>query len=137
MNTLYRVTCLLILVFLVGCNPIPPEKNQTQNLPSPSGNYKLRIPIEKNKTNPRYSETKVWKLTILNSAGIQEYKDEDSTMVGYLNIYWGWDADDQVWVFNSDNGQITKWTKETGDWVKHKDQNMQGIPLNILPDYAR
>lgn len=126
-----------MLGLVAACKPLPPEKNQTQNLPSPSGDFTLRIPIEKNTTDPRYSGTGVWKVTILSSAGIQEYKDEDSTMVGNLNIYWGWDADDQVWVYNSDDGRITRWTKRTGVWVKHEDQDKAGIPQDILPDYAR
>ncbi|MEM7013664.1 MAG: hypothetical protein AAF585_19505 [Verrucomicrobiota bacterium] len=137
MSHLSQPACLLMLGFLAACKPLPPKKNQIQDLPSPSGNYTLRIPIEKNTTDPTYSGTRVWKVTISDSAGTQEYKDEDSTMVGHLNIYWGWDADDQVWVYNSDDGRITRWTKETGSWVKHEDQDEAGIPAEILPDYAR
>lgn len=79
----------------------------------------------------------VWKVTILNHAGAEEYKDTDSTMVGNLNIYWGWDASDQVWVYNSDDGRITRWSKDSGTWTKHEHQDKSGVPSGILPDYAR
>lgn len=137
MSHLPKIACLLVLGFLAACEPAPPKKNQIQNLLSPNGDYTLRIPIEKNTTNPKYSGTGVWKVTITNSDGVQEYKDENSTMVGNLNIYWGWDTDNQVWVYNSDNGRITRWSKETGTWVKHEDQDESKIPREILPDYAR
>ncbi len=132
-----QAALLLIVGSLAACKPPQPKKNQTQNLPSPSGNYILRVPIEENTTDPRYSGTRVWKVTILNSTGTQEYKDDDSTMVGHLNIYWGWDANDQVWTYNSDDGRITRWTKDSGSWLKHEDQDKSGIPQDILPAYER
>ena len=122
---------------LTACEPLPLEKNQTQNLPAPSGGYSLRVPIEKNTTNSQYSGTGVWKVTIFDQSGAVEYKDEESTMVGYLRIYWGWDANDQVWVYNSDDGRITRWTKNSGSWAKHENQEKSEIPPHILPNYAR
>ncbi len=136
-GTPLQIAGLLMIGLLAACKPLPNKQNQIQNLSSPSGDYTLKIPIEKNTTNPRYSETGVWKVTIFDSSGTQEYKDEDSTMVGNLNIYWAWDTDDQVWVYNSDDGRITRWTKETGSWVKHEDQDNSGIPADLLPEDAR
>jgi hypothetical protein len=130
---------IIVLIPAVGfssaCRPRP--KNETQNLPSPSGDYVVRIPIEENTSDPAYKGTGVWKVTILNKAGSEEYKDTDSTMVGNLRIYWGWDVRDQVWVYNSDDGRITRWSKDSGAWVKHEAQDKSGIPAGILPDYAR
>src|SRR5687768_4991545 len=58
------IVLLLIVGLLSSCNPRSPKKNQSQNLSSPSGAYSLRIPIEENTTNPKYSGTRVWKVTI-------------------------------------------------------------------------
>ncbi|MGD7652776.1 MAG: hypothetical protein ACQCXQ_06155 [Verrucomicrobiales bacterium] len=137
MSRISQLAGLCALASLAACKPHPPRKNQTQNLPSPSGDYRLRIPIEENTTHPEYAGTGVWKVTIFDSAGTREYKDEESTMVGNLNIYWGWDSKDQVWVYNSDNGQITRWTKQAGSWTKHQGRDKSEIPPDILPDYAR
>jgi len=135
MKSIAIIVLLLSIGFSTACRPRP--KNQTQNLPSPSGDYTLRIPIEENTTNPEYAGTRVWKVTILDRAGADDYKDTGSTMVGNLNIYWGWDAKDQVWVYNSDDGRITRWSKDSGAWVKHEAQDKSGVPAGILPDYAR
>jgi len=133
-----RIALSLAIGSLAACKPASPAKNQTQNLPSPSGNYVLRVPVETHTTDPRYAGTKVWKVTILDRSGTQEYKDEDSTMIAHLNIYWGWDTADQVWVYNSDDSRITLWTKNSsGKWTKHENQDKSSMPPAILPDHAR
>jgi len=108
-----------------------------QGTPSPSGKYVLRLPIEAQTTNPQYKGTRVWKVTIADSSGTVLYKDEDSTMVGTLNVYWGWDDQDRAWVYNSDDGRIWRWEFAESGWKKIESQRSDGIPDFVLPDYAK
>lgn len=137
MKNFRNILLLIGLVCVASCGFRSKKRNQIQNLPSPSGNYVLQVPIESNTSDPRYSGTAVWKVTILDRAGRQEYKDEGSTMVGNLNIYWGWDSSDQVWVYNSDDAGVTRWTKSAEGWVKHEREGKSGIPKGILPASVR
>jgi len=96
----------LFAIALSGCAPPAPRPNQTQGAASPSGRYVLRLPIEAQTTDPQYKGTGVWKVTITDLSGKVLYKDEDSKLVGNLNVYWGWDDQDRAWVYNSDDGRI-------------------------------
>jgi hypothetical protein len=126
-------------VGVTACKSPKPPASQTQPLASPSGKYVLTLPIEKNTRNPAYATSKVWKVAIHDSAGALEYKDEDSTMVGYLNVYWDWDSKDRVWVYNSDNGKIHRWEKLGRTWTESEvnDAEKAQAPKSLLPHYAR
>ena len=123
---------------VTGCIPRKKPINQTQRLVSPSGKYVLTMPIEKSR-NPQYSDIAVRKVTIHDTAGNLEYKDEDSTMVGNLNVYWAWDQKDRVWVYNSDNGRISRWEKGNLKWstTEIAEAEKKEAPDSLLPDYAR
>jgi hypothetical protein len=111
---------LLLLALAFGCRlrtELPPP-NQQQPLTSPSGSYILTVPIEPNEVNPTYQNTKVWKVTISRPGGDVLYKDEASEFVGYLNVYWIWDAGDRAWLYNSDTGRVHFWELVEGEWVK-------------------
>ena len=113
------------------------KPNQVQGIISPSGKFVLELPIELQTTNPKYAGTEVWKVSISDSAGTVLYKDEASTMVGNLNVYWGWDEKDRVWVYNSDDGMIWRWELQTNAWVKIESTKEDGIPDFVLPDYEK
>jgi len=127
---------LVLLIFYLL--PKPPDPiNQSRNTPSPSGSYMLDVTIEKSSV-PKYSDYHVWKIGIRNLEGSTVYKDDESTMLGHFNIYWGWDeTEDTVWVYNSDDGRITKWTSIDGAWNKKTYSDAPDIPAYILPDYAK
>lgn len=108
-----------------------------QDVSSPSGKYVLRVPIEHDTTDPLLSDTGVWKVTITDPAGKVLYKDEDSRMVGSLNVYWGWDDQDRVWLYNSDDGRIWRWESAADGWRKIESRKSDGIPDFVLPDYAK
>lgn len=140
MKTLqFSILSAAVLFGLVCCRHSPRPANQTQRLVSPSGQYLLTLPIEENTRDPRYAKTPVWKVTIHDRNGAPEYKDEDSTMVGSLNVYWAWDKDDRVWVFNSDDGRMVRWEKQEGGWIRTEvpKQEETQAPDSLLPDYAR
>ena len=129
---------VVFAVGVAGCLPKKKPDNQTQRLVSPSGKYVLTLPIEKSRS-PQYADTPVWKVTIHDSAGALEYKDDDSTLVGTFNVYWAWDQKDRVWVYNSDNGRISRWEKRNLKWstAEVAETEKKEAPDSLLPDYAR
>jgi hypothetical protein len=137
MNTSRTFLSVLFALALIGCAPPAPRPNQTQGATSPSGKYVLRLPIELQTTNPQYKGTRVWKVTITDTSGKVLYRDDSSEMVGNLNVYWGWDSQDRVWVYNSDDGRIWRWELANGGWKKIESEKSDGIPEFVLPDYAK
>ena len=98
---------------------------------SPSGKYLLRLPIE-----PQ-GGIRVWKLTITDRTGKVLYKDDESRMGGRFNVYWGWDAQDRAWLYNSDDGQIWRWELVESAWKRIASERSDGIPDYVLPDYEK
>ena len=138
LRRLVSLTCFFMLIVSTSCSPDPPKPNQTQDLPSPSGKYVLSAPLEKDVNYPDQPGAKVRRITIFKADGTLEYKDESAIAVGLLfDLHWGWDAQDQVWIYNSDDGGITRWTKESGEWTKHINQSINEIPNDILPEHKR
>jgi hypothetical protein len=134
--------CLLpLLAFMhLGCKPSPPSTNQISPSTSPSGQFVLTMPIQRHTTNPRYTNTSVWKVTISTPTGQLLYKDEESTFVGMLNVYWQWDSADRVWLYNSDDGRVHYWQQENTQWKKHEHSGAATAPIpppSLFPDYLK
>ena len=111
-----QIIVLFCFLFLVGCGRFEPKSNQIQPLVSLSSKYILTIPIE---LNPDFHKRfGVWKVTIKDSIGKQLYKDTSSTFVGTLSVYWLWDDNDRVWLYNSDDGLVWFWELNGENWVK-------------------
>lgn len=122
---------------LIGCSPAAPRSNQTQGATAPSGKFVLRMPIEPQTSNPAYKGTPVWKVMISDANGRVVYKDEASEMVGSLRVYWGWDDQDRVWVYNSDDGSIWRWEVTGGEWRKIQSSREDGFPPHVLPGFGK
>ena len=122
------IAFLALLCF--GCEAPP---NQTQNQVSPSGQYVLSV------SRKYQSKTKelVWMVTIKSKDGSLLYQDKDSTMWSGLNVYFGWDEQDRVWLYNSDDGGIWRWELANGSWTKMRSDREDGMPDWILPDYEK
>jgi len=91
------------------------------------------MPVEPQTSNPVYKGTSVWKVTISDTNGRVVYKDDASEMVGSLRVYWGWDDQDRVWVYNSDDGSIWRWEVTGGEWRKIQSSRADGLPPHVLP----
>lgn len=128
---------LLMICIVPGCAREGAGSSQRQGLASPSGRYVVSMPIQENTTDPGYLGTPVWKVTISNAEGLTLYRDENSTFVGTLNVYWGWDDADILWLYNSDDGRIWRWEQIEGEWKKIEGEGLMRIPSVILPDYAK
>jgi len=120
--------------------PIPQEQsriNQRQDLVSPGSNWILSVPIEMSTPNEDGKQYHVWKVTIRDLAGNVRYKDENSRMTGILNVYWGWDPESRVWLYNSDDGKVWRWQLEDRTWRKRRMEDEEGMPDWILPEHVR
>ncbi|HBC87268.1 MAG TPA: hypothetical protein DCZ94_09960 [Lentisphaeria bacterium] len=107
--------CILLCVF--GYMPNSPEPNQVQSLVSPSGKFVLTVPIEKRQEN---DTGRRWIVTIHDAKGVLMYRDSTSKFVPMLNVYWKWDSEDRVWLYNSDDSRIWFWVMDGAEWVKEE-----------------
>jgi hypothetical protein len=122
-----NIVISLLFLTCVGCNAAP---NQKQNQLSPSGKYVLSVPQRKNNSNES-----VWMVTITSKDGSILYQDNTSTMWWGANAYFGWDQQDRVWLYYSDDGSILRWELVNGSWNKVQSSKEDGMPDWILPDY--
>jgi len=125
-----------VIWFLWPCSPQPPPPNQQQDIASPNGHFILSVPIEMSTPNEE-GKQHVWKVTIRDRAGSLLYKDGDSRMSGWHNVYWGWDAENCVWLYNGDDGWVWRWHLEDGTWRKTKMEDDGGMPDWIFPELVR
>lgn len=131
----YALPSVLLVIVLWLLPRSPAKPNQTQNLISPSGAYRLSVPIIDDR----------WRVTIHDGQGNLQYQDEESDFVGWLNVYWIWDDGDRVWLYNSDTGDVFFWEIDpNGRWTKGKlgdgkTMTVEGRgapPKALYPDYV-
>ncbi len=53
------------------------------------------------------------------------------------NAYFGWDKQDRVWLYYSDDSSIWRWELVNGKWKKLQSSKGDGMPDWILPDYEK
>jgi hypothetical protein len=117
-----------VLVVASACSVRPDQK---QNLVSPNGEYVVCVPIEP-AALPRLHRAPVWTVTIKDRRGRVLFRDDESAMVGNLNVYWAWDERNRVWVYNSDNGKVFKYESKDGQWHKQEATGDKDVPRRIL-----
>ena len=127
-NIMKKIVIAFLVLFCCGCEAPP---NQAQNQLSPSGQYVLSVPQK------YQSKTKVWMVTIKSKDGSLLYQDDDSAMWWGANAYFGWDEQDRVWLYYSDDSSIWRWELVDGKWKKLPSSREDGMPDWILPDYEK
>jgi len=109
----------LVILTLFSCISKTNNDGQKQGLISPSGNFKVYMPIRK--SNKRLSSP-VWTPIIKNYKGQIVYIDETSNLSGHHNSYWDWNINnlnyDILWVYNSDDGSVLIFYRSYGKWGK-------------------
>lgn len=103
-----------------SAKPLAPKPGQEQGLASPSGKYTISMPIREAK-NP--GENPVWTPIIKNESGNIVFEDSESKLSGYHNSYWQWSTIpenglDDLWIYNSDNGNVWHYYQSFGQWHK-------------------
>ena len=125
-----KLAIALVVLFCCGCDTPP---NQTQNQLSPSGRYVLSVP---HKYQSKTQES-VWMVTIKSEDGSVLHQDKESTIWSGANAYFGWDEQDRIWLYNSDDGSIWRWELVMGSWKKLQSSREDGMPDWILPEYEK
>ena len=86
--------------------------NQTQRLSSPDSSLVLTVPRQEDPAGNTF-----WHVTIADTSGTVLYVDSLSEFVGNLNVYWAWDEEGRVWLYNSDDGTVHFYSDASGDWT--------------------
>ncbi|MBI3945704.1 MAG: hypothetical protein HY321_07285 [Armatimonadetes bacterium] len=123
-----------IVILLLVNHFLPDPPNQASPSRSPSGRYVMRMSIVGNR----------WIVSI-RGGGLPRYRDRDSDFVGHLSVYWHWDRQDRLWLYNSDTGGVYYWHATPDGWQKvdwgygHTGSKDDGTrpPEGLFPDYAR
>lgn len=130
---LYLLPVLTVGGTLLVAARMPQPPNQQDPAVSPSGSYVLTMPIERN----------LWHVTIQDRRGKLLFRD-DSEFIGQLSVYWAWDDQDRVWLFNSDDSAVYFWERTPQGWRRtrwghgHKREIPRDLapPAVLYPHYA-
>ena len=102
------------------------KNNQQTQCPSLDSQYSANIQVESG----------WWRPVINDRHGKTLYKEERDIFRGNLKIYWGWDAKNVFWIYNSDNGKIEKYEISNGR-VTPSSGDKKLCPQWILPETAK
>ena len=118
---------LIICLFQFGCGD---SVNHQENGKSKSGKYSSIVSVVYEPDGRGYWRPKIFK------DEKEIFIEKENIYVGQLNIYWGWDDADALWVYNSDNGFVYKYSILPGGVVRST-ENVNVCPKWILPEYAK
>ncbi|MEM8808865.1 MAG: hypothetical protein AAGF01_22835 [Cyanobacteria bacterium P01_G01_bin.38] len=137
-------SCLVSACAIASCRQFASPPNQQQRVNSPSGRYQLSVPIEYSFVFDDGSS--VWQVTIReNEYGSIVYEDLGSEFLSRFNVYWLWDDESRVWLYNSDDGRVYVWTNTPQGWDKQQwgygrtreISDPLTPPEALYPDYAK
>lgn len=127
----------ILLLLLAGTLlPKGPQKpNHLNPAPSPDGRYEARFS----------SPSPGWDIVVVDTATGNKWKEETSFMP-HLQIYWRWDVNNRLWIYNSDNAgvhflepDVEGWTLKDWGWSHTAASGMGHLtpPAELYPEYAR
>lgn len=121
---LYLLPVLTMSGALLITSQMPKPPNQQDPAVSPSGTYVLTMPIEQS----------LWRVTIRDRKGRLLFRD-DSEFIGQLSVYWAWDEQDRVWLFNSDDSAVYFWETTPQGWRRTRwgHGRKREIPRELAP----
>lgn len=131
------IAFLLPLMLVVGLPYVgvrPPQKiNQQRPSVSPSGDYSAFVSAPGDN----------WKIRIKGKDGSDF--EETTDFIGHFNVYWHWDDQGRLWIYNSDDSALHFWHRD-GDtwkhvewgWGREKKTSIEAQPPEaVFPDYAK
>ncbi len=98
----YRSLILVAAAFVVSSCEQLPQPNQVSPLRSPSGAYVAEVPVVA-VTGRDFGS--YWTPRLSDAEGRRIYEDTDGFPARF-NVYWKWDSDDRLWLYNSDDGAV-------------------------------
>ncbi|MEN6576435.1 MAG: hypothetical protein ABFD90_08835 [Phycisphaerales bacterium] len=138
---------LMLLHPFLPHRPREQKANQREPLPSPSGRYVLTVPIERSSSHkgPLGYGMPFWHVTISDSNETVLYRDPNEDFHGIHNVYWVWDDQDRVWLYNSDDGAEYFYERTDSAWRRSRWRDGkpgQGVqraapPNALYPPYVR
>ncbi|HEX2951657.1 MAG TPA: hypothetical protein VHV83_19135 [Armatimonadota bacterium] len=132
---IYSAPVLVFLLMGILLPRSPHPVNQTSRLPSPSKRFTMTMEMKHNR----------WIVSIFDKSDKLLYRDNNSSFLGHLNVYWVWDKADRLWLYNSDSGFVYYWTSTPQGWKKvcwgagHEQKSAGNFspPEALYPDYAK
>jgi len=132
---------IAVATAIVGCGERGAPANQRQHLTSPSGRFVMTMLIG---PTPSSWDIGVWKVTISTPAGELLFKDEDSKFLASFSVYWVWDQDDRLWLYNSDDSDVYFFARGSTDnqwskvlWGQGRANESDCSPSGLYPPYVR
>lgn len=126
---------LLVLSGLVLPAATRPPNKQNPAL-SPDGHYQARF------SSPEGG----WKIVIVDRQGDGKWTEE-TPFLPHLQIYWHWDAENRLWIYNSDDGRVHYLSTTGAGWRMNEWSGNLGAPalpepkpnppVELYPPYAR
>jgi hypothetical protein len=97
------------------------EPNRRQPLISPSGKYILTVPLERSGVRARPiwgSAPQAWHVTIAERNGTVVYRDPANYFPRESRLYWAWDANDRVWLYDGERHGVCFYENVSDTWGK-------------------
>ncbi len=85
---------------------------QQQDLEAPGGTVSVRVPIlaVEGRDFANY-----WCPEVLAADGQRLFRDEEGFPARF-NVYWGWDDEQRLWVYNTDDGGVWVYSEGPDGW---------------------
>ena len=135
-RSLAYLSPILLLLLAGTLLPKGPQKpNHLNPAPSPDGRYEARFS----------SPSPGWDIVVVDTTTGNKWKEETPFMP-HLQIYWRWDANNRLWIYNSDNAGVhflepdmEGWTLKDWGWSHTAASGMGHLtpPAELYPEYAR
>jgi hypothetical protein len=135
-RSLAYLSPILLLLLAGTLLPKGPQKpNHLNPAPSPDGRYEARFS----------SPSPGWDIVVVDTTTGNKWKEETPFMP-HLQIYWRWDANNRLWIYNSDNAgvhflepDVEGWTLKDWGWSHTAASGMGHLspPAELYPEYAR
>ena len=135
-RSLAYLSPILLLLLAGTLLPKGPQKpNHLNPAPSPDGRYEARFS----------SPSPGWDIVVVDTTTGNKWKEETPFMP-HLQIYWRWDANNRLWIYNSDNAgvhflepNVEGWTLKDWGWSHTAASGMGHLtpPAELYPEYAR
>ncbi|MFH1467002.1 MAG: hypothetical protein ABIO70_21645 [Pseudomonadota bacterium] len=100
---------------------------QESPLPSPDGRWVARVPIT---AVPGREFATWWLPAIADAEGLTRYADP-AGFPARFNVYWAWDAEDRLWLYETDEGGLWVYAEEGGEWTKRAPREGEAPPESI------
>ncbi len=95
---------------------------QVQGLVAPGADLVARVPIQA--VEGRDFAT-WWQPEILGADGAVIYRDAQGFPARF-NVYWAWDAQQQLWLYNTDDGTVWIYASAEQDWERRRWERSSG-----------